>query len=386
MVKKTRTFPSTLLNWGGIRVGGGSETIEGSTHDLSGLGRYDVGGAMLLNRSIDTYGLARQTTWKKDAYLTWLGTSPISDFWKDSVLPSDSNVKASGTTAIARTTPTNPSFDLSNAVGELMIDGAPSVIGVSTWRDRALKARNAGSEYLNYQFGWLPLVNDVRNLARTVKNHQKLMSHFYEGSGKNIRVSYEFPVSSTSYDLSNTSTYDAILRWDPAYFYMSSPQRQSGLLYRSSATWFNGCFTYHAIPPTPTGGAMDTINKYAAYADHLLGVRLTPETLWNLTPWSWAVDWFTNTGDIIHNISAFSRDSLVLKYGYVMCHDRLIASVYMKGGTDYHGSITDGSVTYLRERKRRFAASPYFGFGTTGSLSGAQKAILLALGLSRTGF
>ncbi len=386
MVTKTTLYPSKLLNWGGIRVGGGTSSITGTNHDLRGLGKIDVGGFMLLNRSIDTFKLGRQTTWGQDAYLTWLGASPVTDFWKESVLATDAAVKASGTTAIARTTPTNPAFDTSNAVGELMIDGLPAMVGVTSWKERAKKARAAGSEYLNYEFGWLPLVNEVRNFSRTVKNHQQLMRHFYEGSGKNIRVKYEFPASSTSYDLSNTSTYDAIMRWSPSYFYIGSPQRQSGLLYRTSRQWFRGCYTYYAIPPSPGHGAMDRINQFGAYADHLLGIRLTPETVWNLTPWSWAIDWFTNAGDIIHNISAFSRDSLVLKYGYMMAHDKLTCDAYMQGGTDYHGSCTGGSVNYLRERKRRFAATPYFGFGTTGSLSTGQKAILLALGLSRTGF
>jgi hypothetical protein len=131
---------------------------------------------------------------------------------------------------------------------------------------------------------------------------------------------------------------------------------------------------------------MDRIRYFAAQADHLMGIRLTPETVWNLAPWSWAVDWFTNTGDIIHNISAFARDSLVMKYGYIMSHDHLDGYCVMPGGTNFNGNITGGSVTYLRDRKKRFPASPYFGFGTTGSLSAGQKAILLALGLSRTGF
>jgi hypothetical protein len=100
-----------------------------------------------------------------------------------------------------------------------MIDGLPAMVGVTSWKERAKKARAAGSEYLNYEFGWLPLVSEMRDLSRVVKNHEKLMSHFYENSGKNIRRQYEFPASYFSYDLSDTSTYDAILRWSDSKLY-----------------------------------------------------------------------------------------------------------------------------------------------------------------------
>lgn len=383
MVIKTELFPGKSINWASYTVGGGSSTIEGSGHDLSQLGKSDCGGFMRLNRDIDTHVLGANTYWGVDAYIEWFGRNPVTDFWVLNGPPTEDDLRASGTTAIARTTPTNAAFSLSQAVGELMQDGLPRVVGAEAWRDRTLKARHAGSEYLNYEFGWLPMVNDVRNLARVVKNHHSLMKSYYEGSGKNMHVGFEFPSSFTSYDLSDTSIYDAILRWSDRWFFIG---QQSGSVSRTNRTWFKGCFTYHATPPGMSNSFMDHIDRAASYADHLLGVRLTPETVWNLTPWSWAVDWFTNTGDIIHNISAFARDSLVLKYGYIMAHDRLLSNVVMSGGSNGQGTYVGGSLSQLRERKIRYAANPYLGFGTTGSLSGAQKAILLALGLSRTGF
>ncbi len=384
MTTKTKLYPSTAMPWQGFNVGGGSETIVGSGHDLRYLGESDTGGTMLLTRSIDFHQFGRSTGTgisPRDTYLTYTSGDPR--IWDATQWKSDAAIKADGTTAIARTTPTNPSYDLSTAGGELLSEGIPSVIGVETWKKRAHLARAAGSEYLNYEFGWLPLVNDVRNFARVVKNHDKLMRHFYEGSGKNIRRRYEFPIDITTSDIVRSNLG---IRCTTSDQYNNG--KKSGTMLTERKGWFSGCYTYYAIPPSVNHGVADKMKTYAKYADHLLGVRLTPEVIWNLTPWSWAIDWFTNTGDILHNISAFSRDSLVMKWGYQMNSTSQRAWAFSTGGLIPGKSFgsTAASFYSIRQRKQRFPASPYFGFGTSGSLSGGQKAILLALGLSKTGF
>jgi len=379
MTVKSRSYPSKLTNWGN-HIGGGTETIEGFGHDLRDLGVRDCGGPMILKRTIRTDSLGITSVSHQDAYIAWTSSTPW--VWDSTVWPSDASVKSWGTTAIANTLPTNAAFDTSNAVGELMIDGIPSVIGVETWRNRAKLARSSGSEYLNYEFGWLPLVNDIRNFSRVVVNHKKIMDHFYNGSGKQIRVKFDFPGSITT---SNIATPDMGLR------YSSSRQNNSGKKQGTRSTThrrtFSGCYTYYAIPPSVANGSFDKFHRYSQYAGHLLGVELTPETVWNLAPWSWAVDWFSNTGDIIHNISAFAQDSLVMKYGYITSNYRQFINASISGTTPFMGeTVSPGSMTQMNQRINRFPASPYFGFGTSGSLSGGQKAILLALGLSKTGF
>lgn len=375
---KSRSVPSQTLNWGQV-IGGGTETIEGSSHDLRLLGSRDCGGPMTLRRSIDYHHPGRNTYWDQDAYVQWFSSDPVRDDWQESNLPSDASIKALGTTAIARTTPTTPAFDFSVAAGELLSEGLPATFGFETWRERAIRARSAGSEYLNVEFGWLPLVNDVRNFSRVVRNHSQLMESYFQGSGKNTRVGLAFP---KQLDVTDVATSDLGLRWSPAYIFLGGSR--DAQLVRTTDQWFKGCFTYHATPLSTSTGLADKARNFAKYADHLYGVRLTPEVLWNLTPWSWAADWFTNAGDIIHNVSAFSRDSLVLKYGYIMSHVRSNTFASVGGGSDFHGSYTGGSATFVREIKQRFPASPYFGFGVTGDLSASQGAILLALGLSKS--
>lgn len=143
--------------------------------------------------------------------------------------------------------------------------------------------------------------------------------------------------------------------------------------------WFRGAFRYH-IPASD-----ETYSKFAYWAsmsDHLLGWKVTPETVWNIAPWSWAADWFTNTGDVLANISNLGRDGLVMQYGYSMAQSSKEVRTYARFSKRY-GQVFDVSRYFLEEWKQRRPATPY-GFGIDlKTLTGKQIAIMSALGLSR---
>jgi len=119
--------------------------------------------------------------------------------------------------------------------------------------------------------------------------------------------------------------------------------------------------------------------RYESEANRLLGTRISPEVVWNLAPWSWAVDWFSDTGDVIHNISVLGSDGLVLQYGYAM--NQTLRSVQI------NGTLPNGKTTsYSFEEKVlwRRPATPY-GFGINlQTLTSKQIAVMAALGLSRS--
>lgn len=361
--------------------GGGFERIEGSNHNLSGLGgSIDVGGAMSLKRDYAVYTYARHSGSSDDWYIA---NDPGMPGFLDP--PADSAIKALGTTAIARTTPTSPMVSVPTLVGETVREGLPSLIGVQTWKKRTAQYRengfighDAGSEFLNYQFGWLPLVNEVRSLCFSVRNQNKILDDFEAGSGKVTRVGYKFPG-----DFSHGNGVSNIVIGN-CYTGKGTVSDGGGWSYETGTKqWFKGAFTYHL----PVGRSQAAKAKlHLAYANRLLGLRMTPEVLWNLTPWTWALDWFGNTGDIIHNISSIGQDGLVLKYGYMMNHTRTYYHVRTGKSVLSNGfTLTKpGELTRIYESKKRFPSHPYFGFGaTSGSLSATQSAILVALGMTK---
>jgi len=125
------------------------------------------------------------------------------------------------------------------------------------------------------------------------------------------------------------------------------------------------------------------MGRYALEAKKLLGLSLTPETLWNIAPWSWAVDWFSNTGDVISNLSDWASDGLVMHYGYMM-EKTIVKDTYNITPSGIQAFPSVPNLTLVTETKQRIRANP-FGFGLSfDGLSTIQKAILAALGISRS--
>jgi hypothetical protein len=147
-------------------------------------------------------------------------------------------------------------------------------------------------------------------------------------------------------------------------------------------TWFSGAFTYHL--PIGYKSRVGLVSA-AAKAGPLLGIELTPETVWNASPWTWAVDWFSNAGDVISNLSDWAVDGLVLKWGYIMEHTLQSVTYTLVGGCRYkpYGLTFASPVTAWKETKRREKATP-FGFEISWlGMSPRQLAISAALGITR---
>jgi hypothetical protein len=280
--------------------------------------------------------------------------------------PTDSQLDALGATAISRTEPTNPAFDMSTALGEIMHEGIPNAPGAAVM-ERTNLARKAGSSYLNTDFGWLPLVRSVRDFASAVENHDDIIRKYQEGANRTLKRRYHWP-DETAYAY-NPTGFGSV----PANGNFTGGGRYESTLKKM---WFEVDYVYHL----PIGQSMDAkIRRFGSYARKLLGVDLSPEVLWNLAPWSWAADWVSNTGDVLHNVSALGTDGLVIRNGYIMCHiQRLTIDTGRFNGT--------GPTSYrytIDETKVRRPATPY-GFGLSWSgLTAKQQATILALGLSK---
>ncbi len=309
-------------------------------------------------------------------------TNPVTRGWSYPVSTYSNNdtLDELGATAIARCKPTNSIADLATALGELLHDGLPHLPGVHTWRDRTAINRKAGSEYLNVVFGWLPLVGDVTDVSKAVKNAGQILKQYERDAGKQVRRQYHFPSEETSVD-------EEVQPFATPYMSPANSDIQalfSGRVIKtrkvSRSRWFSGAFTYWL----PTGtDSRSRLLRHMYLADHLLGTRLDPESLWNLAPWSWAVDWFSNTGDVISNLTAWALDGLVMRYGYMMEHS-IVRDTYSYENTG--GSIPDSvpPISFVTETKIRRKANP-FGFGIHWEdLSPFQWSILIALGLARS--
>jgi len=293
---------------------------------------------------------------------------------------SDIALNALGATAIARCKPDNSIASLGSSIGEIMTGGLPHLVGSQSWKERSLKAKNAGSEYLNVQFGWVPLVSDINNFVSAVRQFDTVMKQYERDAGRLVRRRYEFPIVK--------SEDEVIVNGAPAWVLGSGGNvaATSGTrTLRKRVTkqqWFSGAFTYHL----PSGyDSRNALDRYRLYADKFVGLNASPETLWELAPWSWAVDWFSNAGDVISNVDSFAIDGQVLVYGYMMEHTITEYTYSMSGVRDSaNKELNVSPVTLVTETKKRVGASPY-GFGVSwDGLSPFQISILTALGITRS--
>lgn len=364
------------------------ETKQSYHHPIRYLGRSNrnIGGKFVHTRlHVGKFGdslkpFQEGTTWRKAEGVYAPSGSFFSDLTAtpgdynaaqkvvtDSVpLRSSFDLDAAGTTAIARCAPTNPLVDLSSSVAELLREGLPQAPG---------NAGNVGGEYLNVMFGYLPLAGDLSSLASTARQHDALLRQYERDSGRWIRRSYEFPeeVSVTTQTQSNAAP--ALYGTGVGGLFRTGTRTTT----RTTRTkiWFNGAFTYHL----PQSGWRRSV----AELDHLYGIRPGIDTVWELTGYSWLVDYFTNVGDVMKNLTAFKQDGLVMPYGYVMCKQHVSHEETWTGdvrfGAEWHRTTITAEKSYVTHQRR--AANP-FGFGLElGDLTGRQISILAALGISR---
>jgi len=300
-----------------------------------------------------------------------------------SLKSSDNTLDAWGAKAVSLCRPTAAEVDLSTALGELFREGLPAVTGARTWQERTLRARNAGDEYLNVEFGWAPLVSDVQGFGRTLARSHEIVSQYERDRGRLVRRRFNFPTIKTDPVTTSTSNVAPI---GASQAVKTGPQAllsSNGVLFRTESStvdrWFSGAFVYGSPLRSNAVGSSASL---AEKADKLFNLSLSPDVLWNLTPWSWATDWAFNTGDILSYAGDVASQGLVMAYGYCMEHTVHTYEYKLVGATRY-GQPVEPSAEISFETKRRRIANP-FGFGVTWSgLSSAQASILAALGISR---
>lgn len=296
-------------------------------------------------------------------------------------------IEAYGTEAISATRPNKPAASVSQFIGEVAKDGFPALTGMALAFANGGLSKRAASEYLNVQFGIKPFISDLKSFYKTVKNFNRIITQYERDQGRLVRRQHfmQKPIeNSTSsekrpdarYGAPNSSFYQ---RNHENFYCIATGSKQCT---RTESFSFSGGFMYY-IPQDE--GIISELIQIERKLDRLLGTKITIEVLWNVAPWSWLIDWFTNIGPLLGNYEAFQDDKLVLKYAYAtrkashthVAHWGWDPRSYLQVTNTNEFSLTVQLIETARER-----ATPYgFGFDL-GSLSEYQWSILGALGLT----
>lgn len=315
-------------------------------------------------------------------------------------LPDPSELNAYGSLAYTQASPLSDEFSLPAFVGELR-EGLPSLIpavfakNTAGWansvKGRLKDAKNAGGDYLNVQFGWIPLVNDVVSIAKALAKATVAITAMDE-----IHRYRALPIIDTTSVIEAGDRGDyASIPYFPTMPGITIPPASLGTSQITGATtyvqntysrmWFEGNFVKL---PKETIGLDSHMERY----EWLIKTDLTPSDLWQISPWSWLVDWFIDIGGLIDAFQTGTSNRILSTYAYAMAEEKLTTTVLMRnihaplGGSPTQDWIgpKDYSMSMQASRKRRIRADP-FGFilNPSVTLNVGQQAILAALGLTK---
>ncbi len=150
-------------------------------------------------------------------------------------------------------------------------------------RKRLGTPKGLSSEYLGVQFGWRPLINDLKDLL-TLQSHvikrNKELNQLYSGKGLRRRLKFD-----------DDTTVTAVLQQAAV---STSVISQGCSLMIKRNTWA----TIRWKPTLPPAYHRDDERKNRYIRQILIGA--TPEGLakglWAVIPWTWLIGWFTNFG------------------------------------------------------------------------------------------
>jgi len=215
------------------------------------------------------------------------------------------------------------------------------------------------------------LISDLQNFVEALQD-PKVRSAIKHTLGEEMRVRKVIDKGKTSTTRAATA---AELQVPP-----STMTNQSGTYTTTSSfrIWSSVSFAYYQV---------SELDRLLGELDKMtggLGVVPTAIDIWNLIPWSWLIDWFTNFNHVVTNLSYLGRDGLYLQRGYLMATAES-SETWTRRGTIYNRPYeTTGTKSFVR--KYRVKASP-FGFGYTWKdFDPFQLSILGALGVSRLRF
>jgi hypothetical protein len=252
--------------------------------------------------------------------------------------------------------------------------------------------KELSDHYLNVQFGWMPFLKDIEDFTRVISLSNEYIADL---TRRNNQWEKRFRVLSETESSDRISFSTSSAGCQPAGVNITNLCRpmtingtsnvkyyhevRSDILVR---IWSSGYFKFYRPEFDSSLGSNLSRWNHVQQMLTLYGARINPSVLYKITPWSWLVDWFSNVGKVVDNVSAQLVDGVVSKDLYLMHrkeeHHKQI-SVY----NFYSGSLTLNWERVFLSKQRSRASNPY-GFGlTSSSLSARQWSILAALGLSK---
>lgn len=293
-----------------------------------------------------------------------------------SLTDTDAELGILGAKLLSSLAPDAPHNSVYTSLGELRNDGLPSVPFLSFLKGGKLPEK-VGGEWLNYQFGIAPTVSDVKKIAQTVKQADKLVKQYLRDSGRIVRRRADMdPVIETTTGVYLPARADRVpmgtgtIHWSSVGPILQTTRKET-------RRWYRAGYSYY-VDETSLNGALGWLDK----TNYLYGWKPDPSAMYNLTAWSWLLDWFTNTGDVIDNVSMYLRDPSLVRWAYIMEETSVEVQLSQPCVTNA-GVALVANATYKTVVKKRRRVNPLYWGLKKEALDARQLSILAALGLTK---
>jgi hypothetical protein len=315
-------------------------------------------------------------------------------------LTTESNRQSTANSFFAATAPERATAHLLTTAVELLRGDIPSILknyrrALFDYQNKFRSLNYAGSEYLNIQFGWQPLIAEYVNAIKVLMGLDRMV---YAESNRRKRM-WDGPSTSAVTDVGERT-----FNWTPIPIgtgeKFCATTGTPDLAHPCSYTMttkstvkedykFTARYSSLVKPNARSNGFVEKAEETLRQ----LGLIEDPSLVWELTPWSWLVDWAANIGNSLvnaHNLSPLSGRHSV-DYAYFTTQltevreEEIKVFIKRTSGWAYNDSVVIRPKTYHSTVSRTRSRATPFGFGTQlGSISASQFAILVALGLARS--
>lgn len=163
--------------------------------------------------------------------------------------------------------------------------------------------KNLPNEYLSYSFGWRQLYNDTVDLLVRPRKISNQIDFLIRRSGKPTTYRSKREYVSGDSGVSGFSTDMFFLNGEDQLSQTTDLTRKITL-----DMVINTTFSFPGIntPNFRQDLFSQKIGAYPSFTD-----------LYNLTPWTWLIDWFTGLGNYINIIDELSRDKSLINWGFI---------------------------------------------------------------------
>lgn len=254
---------------------------------------------------------------------------------------------------------------------------------------------SVADNFLNHHFGWVPFISDISNMCNVWRDSNNLIESMTRENGKWVRKRRVLKQETVQRHIGRVYA-PGVDPWGSHEIGCCTDMVVDGITCKGyfditeiveTKVWAVGEFTFYR---GEFDDNLEGFNSNMAAIQRLLtlyGLRINPTLVWKVTPWTWAVDWFSRAGDFIRRLDDFTTDGIVSRGLYIMSSTKRIVT---KTSVI---NFSSGQRTFTWQRNqtmkvRKVADSPYGFTQSWQNLSAKQWAILGAIGISRsdTGF